>query len=66
MSCTEGYYWYGPGYYNGIWFENEDNWHNYHRHGGGRYYNGGHGGGYRGGHGGHGGGGGGGHGGHHH
>lgn len=32
-------YWNGPGYYNGIWFDNEDSWHNYHgRHGGGHYH----------------------------
>ncbi|MGL5263890.1 MAG: hypothetical protein ACRDAI_04860 [Candidatus Rhabdochlamydia sp.] len=30
----EYYYWNGPGYYNGIWFYNEDNWHRHHRHNG--------------------------------
>ncbi|QZA59193.1 hypothetical protein [Candidatus Rhabdochlamydia porcellionis] len=39
------YYWNGPGYYNGIWFDNEDNWHHYHGHGGGHYHRG-HGGGH--------------------
>ncbi len=48
----EGYYWNGPGYYNGIWFDNEDNWHNHHGHGGGHYHGGGHRGGHGGGHGG--------------
>lgn len=33
----EDLYWYGPGYYNGIWFDDEDNWHRHHGHRG--YYN---------------------------
>ncbi len=51
--------WYGPGFYNGIWFGSEgdfDDWNYYHHHGYPHYYRGGHyhgghyhGGGYRGG-----------------